>query len=291
MDKTLVKGVELLHHLVRAAAPCSVGELARATGLNPSNVHRTLQTWMHLGFVAQRADTGEYHCTTRLFEWGCRVADSFDVRRVAHEHLVLLARSTQETIHLSVLEAAEVVYLDKIDSPQPVRAYSEIGGRAPAHCVATGKVLLAFGTADDLVRLPDPLPMLTNRTVRSITALQRELAQVRQRGYGTNLEGWRHGVNGLGAPVFDAQDRVIAAVGLSAPASRLGESNLHDVAMQLVATARQVSQALGGGRQRATDQANAGSKLKPQPRRQPQSQRPQPAAVNGLSPRTTRSTP
>lgn len=281
MDKTLVKGVELLDHLVRAAAPCSVSELARATGLNPSNVHRTLQTWSHLGFVAQRADTGEYHCTVRLFEWGCRVADSIDVRRVAHEHLVQLARLTQETIHLSVLEAAEVVYLDKIDSPQPVRAYSEIGGRAPAHCVATGKVLLAFGTADGLGMLPNPLPRFTNRTVRSLAALQRELAQVRQCGYGTNLEGWRPGVNGLSAPVFDAQDRVVAAVGLSAPAGRLGESNLHEVARQVVATARQVSQALGGNRQKPGDRADVGGQLQtppqPQPRSQPRRQRMTPA--------------
>lgn len=281
MDKTLVKGVELLDHLVRAAAPCSVSELARATGLKPSNVHRTLQTWSHLGFVAQRADTGEYHCTVRLFEWGCRVADSIDVRRVAHEHLVQLARLTQETIHLSVLEAAEVVYLDKIDSPQPVRAYAEIGGRAPAHCVATGKVLLAFGTADGLGMLPNPLPRFTNRTVRSLAALQRELAQVRQCGYGTNLEGWRPGVNGLSAPVFDAQDRVVAAVGLSAPAGRLGESNLYEVALHVVATARQVSQALGGGRRKPGNRADVGGRLQtppqPQPRSQPRRQRMTPA--------------
>src|SRR3546814_715020 len=54
-----------------------------------------------------------------------------------------LARETSETVHLSVLDGVDVVYVDKIDSPQPLLAYSAVGGRAPAYAVATGKALLA----------------------------------------------------------------------------------------------------------------------------------------------------
>ncbi|MCF8175955.1 MAG: IclR family transcriptional regulator [Burkholderiaceae bacterium] len=246
MDKTLVKGVELLNQLVRAGAPCRVSELARLTGLNPSNVHRTLQTWSHLGFVAQDADTGAYHCTLRMFEWGCRVADGFDVRRVAREHLVRLAQSTQEMIHLSVLDGAEIVYLDKIDSPQPVRAYSEIGGRAPAHCVATGKVLLAYAGEVALATLPSPLPRPTSKSVRDVVALRVQLAAVRRTGYSINSEEWRIGVSGLGAPVFDQQGRAIAAVGLSAPSARLDTARMREFGATLVATANSITLALGG---------------------------------------------
>ena len=243
MDKTLVKGVQLLGLLVEAAAPCGVSDLARRSGLNPSNVHRTLQTWMHLGFVVQDADSGAYRCTLQLFEWGSRVADGLDVRRVAREPLARLAHQTEETIHLSVLAGADIVYLEKIDSPQPVRAYSEIGGRAPAHCVATGKALLAYADAP------------------ALAALAAQFRQIRRIGYAVNREEWRLGVSGLGAPVFDRHGLAVAAVGLSAPASRLDSARIKALGAALAATANDITLALGGA---APTRAAASYRLQPE---------------------------
>ncbi len=257
MDKTLIKGVQLLDALVRMGRPMGVSELARQTDLAPSNVHRTLQTWSHLGFVAQEQDSGAYHCTLRLFEWGCRVADAYDVRRAAREYLARLALDTQETIHLSVLDGADIVYLDKIDSPQPVRAYSEIGGRAPAHCVATGKALLAHGGPGALAALPAELPRPTAKTVASRQALQAQLEQVRQRGYAVNREEWRIGVGGLGAPVFDQHGQAVAAVGLSAPTPRLGAARERELGLLVLATASAVTLAVGGATTRGARVAAA----------------------------------
>ncbi len=246
MDKTLVKGVQLLEHLLQVGKPCGVTELARQTSLNPSNVHRTLQTWAQLGYVAQDADSGGYYCTLRLFELGCRAADGFDVRRVAREHLAKLAHRSQETIHLSVLQGAEIVYLEKIDSLQPVRAYSEIGGRAPAHCVATGKVLLAHAGSAVLAALPVPLPRLTPKTVCDLAALRAQFVQIHRLGYAVNREEWRLGVSGLGAPIFDQHGQVIAAAGLSAPSARMDAARIHELGIQLAATAAAITQSLGG---------------------------------------------
>jgi DNA-binding IclR family transcriptional regulator len=206
-----------------------------------------LQTWAHLGFVAQDTASGSYHCTLRLFEWGSRVADGIDVRRLAREPLARIAHQTKETIHLSVLEGADIVYLEKIDSPQPVRAYSEIGGRAPAHCVATGKALLAHAGEAALAALPLPLSRPTNRTVSSLPALRAQLQQVRQAGFAVNREEWRLGVSGLGAPVFDQNGRAMAAVGLSAPSARLSDRRIQQLGRALAATAQEITVALGGG--------------------------------------------
>ncbi len=246
MDKTLIKGVQLLELLVQADGPCGVAELARASGWQPSNVHRTLQTWSQLGFIVQDADSGAYRCTLRLFEWGCRVADQLDLRRLARPHLVALAERTQETIHLSQLVGADVVYLDKIDSAQPVRAYSEIGGRAPAHCVATGKALLACAPAPALEQLPSPLPRPTIHSVPDRAALQAQFTRIRAAGYAVNHEEWRIGVRGLGAAIFDHQARAVAAVGLSAPAGRLPAVREKALGALVAAAAQAVTVALGG---------------------------------------------
>ncbi len=84
----------------------------------------------------------------------------------------VLAEQTQETIHLSLLDRADVIYLHKIESPQPVRAYSSIGGRAPAYCVASGKALLAY-QEEALAHLPETLPLHTPRTIPTLDLLRR----------------------------------------------------------------------------------------------------------------------
>lgn len=246
MDSTLVKGVAVLEWLVKQQRSCRVSEVAQALGLARSNAHRTLQTWTHLGFVAQDAASGTYHCTLRLFEWGSRVADGFDVRRVARANLMELGRSTLETIHLSVLDGAEIVYLEKIDSPQPVRAYSEVGGRAPAHCVATGKALMAHAGAAALERLAVPLPRPTPKTVADLDGLNAQFAQIRRLGYAVNREEWRLGVSGLGAPIFDQQGHAIAAIGLSAPSVRMDDKRIKALGAALATSALAITLSLGG---------------------------------------------
>lgn len=246
MDKTLIKGVHLLQVVVESAKPWSVSALAKAMGLQTSNVHRTLQTWCELGFMTQSKETSEYQCTLKIFEWGCKVAGGFDVRRLARDHLVDLAQMSQETIHLSVLDGNEIVYLDKIDSPQPVRAYSEVGGRAPAHCVATGKALLAHQDLQVINRFQMPPSQPTPQSLSNLDDLKTELEKIRSRGYATNHEEWREGVRGLGAAIFDQSGLAVAAVGLSAPANRLNDERMAQLGQSVKDISEKITRALGG---------------------------------------------
>jgi len=144
MDKTLLKGIKVLEALVDLdGQDLSIDALAAHLGLTRSNTHRTLQTLIHAGYVIRNPEGG-YRSSTRFFEMGARVLAQLDVRKVAAPFLHKLARETEETVHLSILEGAEIIYIDKIDSSKPVRSYSMLGGRAPAHAVATGKALLAY---------------------------------------------------------------------------------------------------------------------------------------------------
>ncbi len=144
VDKTLSKGLRLMEALAAADAALSVSGLSQACGLTKSNTHRLLQTLKLLGYVRQIQRGGAYELTLKLWELGMEVHSRLDLAEVASRPMRELAEATGETVHLSMLEDDHVVYVDKIDSPHPIRAYSRKGGRAPAHCVATGKVLLAF---------------------------------------------------------------------------------------------------------------------------------------------------
>ncbi|MEO7128860.1 MAG: IclR family transcriptional regulator [Rhodoferax sp.] len=247
MDSTLVKGLAVLEWLARQQRDCRVTDVAQALGLTRSNAHRTLQTLVECGWAVQDAGTSAYRASLRLFELGTLISDAADIKTLVRPHLAVLAEATGETIHLAALEGAEIVYLDKLDSPLPVAAYSRIGGRAPAYCAASGKALLAAAGLD-VAGLRQLLGALVAHTPNSITdfdTLHAELGQTRKRGYAQNLEEWRRGVCGLGVPLFNARGDAVAAVGMSIPAIRFTDAVARAFSDQLMACARDASTALG----------------------------------------------
>lgn len=245
MDKTLLKGLTVLEAVTDVdRPPRTIDELAERLGMTRSNAHRTLQTLMHAGYVV-RDEGGGYRGGIRLFELAARQLGLLDLRRCAAPAMRALADQTGETVHLSVLDGMEVVYIDKIDSPQPIRAYSMVGGRAPAHAVATGKALLAFQPDGWLDGRAQALVPHTPATITSLPALKDELRKAVRQGYAVNRGEWREGVGGIAVAVFNALDEVVAAVGISGPLDRLPVARVKKLAPDVQACARAVSGAMG----------------------------------------------
>lgn len=244
MDKTVIKAIGLFEQLAASPTPMGISELAALTKLQRSNVHRILKTFVALGYVRQRPDQ-LYEATLRVWEMGTRIIERIDVRSVARAELVALVKESGESVHLSRLEALEVLYLDKIDSDNPVRAYTQIGGRAPAYCTATGKVLLAHDAETAAAVAARGLVKHTPRTITHATALRRELAGIREQGFSINSGEWREHVAGLAAPVFDHRGELVAAIGISGPIERLKPKVLRSFAPAVMAAAARTSRALG----------------------------------------------
>lgn len=245
MDKTLLKGLQVLEVLAQSESSRGVSELARELGLTKSNVHRTLQTLLAAGYVRKDEASGEYECTMKIPKIAASILGRVDMKRAAEPFMQALAQASEETVHLSVLDDTDVFYLHKIDSSHPVRAYSEISGRAPAYCVATGKALLAFQPDSYLQRFAEALQAHTPRTLATRAALRQELEQVRQQGYAVNRGEWRESVCGLAAPIFDASRRPLAAIGISGPAERLRPPRLKALTPDVIRAARSISEAMG----------------------------------------------
>ena len=165
MNNTLVKGIGLLEVLARADRAMGVTELATSLGIGKSNAHRLLQALVELGYVRREGTEGTYAATIRLWELGSAVLGKLDLNRAAQPWMEWLLDRTRETVHLSVLDGDEVVYVHKLDSPEPIRAYTSIGGRAPAHCVATGKAMLAWAGEPALAALSTRLRAHSPRTI------------------------------------------------------------------------------------------------------------------------------
>ncbi|TCT02303.1 IclR family transcriptional regulator [Paralcaligenes ureilyticus] len=246
MDKTLLKGLMVLETISKFdGQPRNLEQIAELVQLTRSNTHRTLQTLTHAGYIERDSDSGGYRCTLKMFELGAAQLAHMDVRKFAPPFMHMLADSTGETVHLSVLDGFDVVYIDKLDSPKPIRAYSVIGGRAPAYAVATGKALLAFQTPDYIDRHADKLQQHTPATQISIKTLKLELSKVSRVGYAINRGEWREGVGGVAAPIFNGMDKPIAALGISGPLQRLSVSKMAELAPLVLRAAQELSRNMG----------------------------------------------
>jgi len=138
-----------------------------------------------------------------------------------------------------------VIYIDKIDSVQPIRACSVVGGRAPAHAVATGKALLSARSAARQDALPAQLQRFTPATIVDRDVLKEQLAKAARVGYAVNHGEWREGVGGLAAPVFNGFERPVAALGMPGPLDRLSVARMKELALRLIEVTVQLSKAMG----------------------------------------------
>ncbi len=246
MDKTLLKGLRLFEIIcAQEDQPNTIDELAVAAGLTRSNTHRTVQTLVEAGYVQKKGTGGGYKPTLKIFELAAQRLARLDVRKTAAPVMHRLAKETQETVHLSVLDGMDVIYIDKIDSPNPVRAYSIVGGRAPAYAVATGKALLAFQDADYLESRAAQLLRHTEHTITTLERLREELADITRIGYAINRGEWRGNVGGIAAPVFNGHNQTIAAIGLSGPLERMTIDSMKRWSSLVLDAAREISKDSG----------------------------------------------
>ena len=232
------RALRLLQELGRHGSGVMLEELADATSLPKSSVHRTLAALRSRGFAFQQAD-GRYVAGSELLRVAFDFYDRVDVRVMLQPLLLRLRDELNETVHLGVLEGADVVYLDKLESRHPLRLTSTIGGRNPAHCTAVGKALLAWTYPSEpelraWIANSRPLARRTPSSITDPAALVKEMARIRADGFARDMEESEVGVRCIAAPVFVGTSRPRAAVSISAPRDRMSSSRIRAIAPLLV---------------------------------------------------------
>ena len=239
------RALVVLEEVAGAGTELTFTDLCERTDTPKATMHRLLSTLLAKGYVAQ-ASNGRYSAGLRCFELGSLWAQKLDIRAVAAPFLLRLNEASRETVHLAVYEHGDVVYIDRLESPQQVIAKSHVGRRCPAICVATGRVLLAYSDFEEIDRvLGDPLPAFTEHSLVDPRVAEATLAQVRADGYAINRCSYRDDVSGIAAPVRDHTGRVVAAAGLCLPDHRFTAERVPDLRDLLLQTTADISLALG----------------------------------------------
>ena len=238
--------LRLLETFGPAERDLTLSEIADRMQLPRSSVHRLLATLSARGYVERDPQNHRYSLGVRLFEVGSNVIHGRGLHAAAHPVLEKLTMTTGETSHLAVSSGTEAVYVYKLDGPSAIQMPSRVGGRAPGHATSIGKVLLAWGDADGRRQiLSRPLKPYTRHTIVDGKKLSAEFDTVRSRGYATDLEEFEDGLRCVAAPVFDMADRVIAAVGIAAPAKRLNRDAMPRVIEAVTNAGDTISRRLG----------------------------------------------
>ena len=237
--------------LLRAFAPTDrdlgVSELATRLALPKSSVHRLLTALAAEGLVERTAPNGRYRLGLRLYELGAIVSSHLDLHEVVSPYLDDLRNRTGETVHVSILDAGEVVYVERRESSHTLRIFRRVGHRNHAHCTSSGKVLLAWLSADERRRIyaTHGLPPHTPHTITDPNLLEEELVRVRERGYAENINESELGASSVAAPIRDVSGSVIAAIAIAAPSARFSRESMRRFASEVVTAAERISSHLG----------------------------------------------
>ncbi len=213
----------LLDTLAASNAPAGLKHLAQAAALHPSTAHRILAALVKERMV-ERVEQGGYRLGMRLIELGNLAKSRVSVREHALAFMRELHAATGEAVNLSLRREDEIVYIERTSSGRAMmRVVNVIGGRAPLHITAVGKLFLVEDGAANVreyakrTKLPGP----TRNSLTTLGTLEKELNKVRRQGYAVDREEAELGVRCFGAGIRDDDGALIAGLSVSAPAERM----------------------------------------------------------------------
>ncbi len=210
------RAARLLTEIVNAPRGATFSQLSHRAGLAKSTTSRLLLALEQARLV--RREDGTFLAGDLFDRYAWRSGGHTGLSRLAHPLLERLGAATGETVNLGVPDPGGVEQIAQVDSSYLIGATNWVGRIVPLHASAMGKVLLAFGGAE---LPPGRLGRCTARTVTTREALARELEDVRRRGFAVTDEELEVGLVAVAAPVFANGGSPIAALSVSAPASRL----------------------------------------------------------------------
>ncbi len=241
------KACGLLNIVARHQNGLSLTDLSNQTGLHPTTAYRILQALVLEGLLIQDEDSGRYRLGYGLIKLGEQAKRSNDLIRIAAPHVKKLAELWGETVLLDTINRNfDVVTVYSQVSSYRLGIILNSDKPIPAHCLAAGKILLA-GLPPQ--RLDDYLNQnfiqYTPQTITDADKIRETLEIVRRQGYSLNLEEYEVSFNAVGAAVRDSNQRVVAAVSVGGPSTRLTPALLSAVIESVIQTADAISADLG----------------------------------------------
>ena len=245
---SLARGLEVIRAFTRAQPRMTLSEISRATGMNRATVRRFLLTLVKEGYA--ETDGKFFSLKPKVLEVGYAALSSMTMLDVIQPILTRLAEKLEESCFAAVLDGTDVVYIAGASPPDRIVSISVgVGSRAPAHCVSSGRVLVAALSKKEQRDYLDSamLTKLTPNTVTSKAKLRKLIEDTKVKGWSIVDQELEVGLRSISVPIHDRSGDVVAALNVACPSSRITPEDMHD---RILGELQAASQAITAGLQK-----------------------------------------
>ncbi len=235
--------IDTLHSIKKEMG---VTELAVKLGLHKSTTFSLMCTLEKRGFLSQNDETGKYRLSLKFLEIGSSIHENLDIRQIVRPYIIELSEKYEETVHFAIEEDNKIVYIDKIESPKALVFKSSIGKRNPMHCTGVGKCILAFMDSESRKKaLKGKLEKYTENTITDKVKMKEEITKIQKNGYSIDNEEIEVGLICIAAPIFNFRHRLIGAISISGPSTRMTKECIEGLFNPLITATINISKSLG----------------------------------------------
>ncbi len=241
---TVGKAMAVLDQVASFGRPVRFGELLSASDLPKATLYRLVQTLTQQSLLSFDADRQTYKVGLRLVRLAHAAWQQSSLAPIARPFLDHLSADLGETVHLAQLDNAQVLYVDKRNAAQPVEMFSDAGKVGPAYCTGVGKAMLAYLDDVSLERAlgQQSYHRFTSATYTTAADLKEELIAIKARGFAFDREEHEPGIICVAVPILGGTGRVLGAMSVTGPTSRMSLQSLEALAPRLQSTAAQIAQ-------------------------------------------------
>ena len=243
---TLGKAIAVLDIVASAEEPMRFTDILAVSSQPRGTLHRQLSNLVEEGLLSLGRDHS-YSVGIRLLKFAAKAWAGNQFRAIAEPHLRALHDLTGETVHLGVLRGSEVIYLDKVESRQAVRMYSQIGNASPVYCTGVGKAAMSALLKADLRELVATIKFkrFTDSTLITQDALLSEIDEIRESGTAYDREEHEPGIRCVAAPIYSTDRSFVGGVSVTGPAYRISAEALESWASLVRNTAGSIMDDMG----------------------------------------------
>lgn len=235
-----LRAIRLLKLFTREKPEMTLAEMSRAAGLNKTTTHRLLRALQSESLIERNSATSAYSLGPGLMALGVQALASSDLRRRVRPILRALASESGETATLEVPVESSMLILDEVAGQHVLQSAGNIGTIWPLHATSTGKAFLAFDELG-LERLDDDLQPLTGSTLVNKALIQRQVADIRRRGYAVSVDELEDGFTAVATVIRGALGDVQAALSIGGPTRRINAARRAELGVSLCRAAARLN--------------------------------------------------
>ena len=242
--RSVERAISILFLVCQSDTPLRLADISRGVSLDKATTLRLLSTLLGKKLVQQEAETRRYlpgSDISRLHSfWGS------DLRNVSRPHLEKLLHDVEETVCLVTSRGYERVCIDALQPDRELRIVAAIGKALPIHTGASGRVFMAYKSAEEVEKILDesPLQQITEHTTTSRQVYLKQISKVKEQGYAFSVSDVTDGSAALAAPVMDHTGNVTAVIVLRGPDMRLTREKVQELLGRLKETTKAISSEL-----------------------------------------------